>query len=810
MSAHDTSHTVTTAQGALIAIDGQGVLTLWTQAAESLLGYSQDQVLGRHLSDLLTAPTPAFWQAPELAVEWAGLLDIKLSAGTTRSLSARAHRVAVTNAEHANWLICLMPRTTALHNETDQAILWWLFERAPVALSVYDADLRCLRQNAAMTRLLGIPEDERRGMHPAQILSGPDGATWEDRLRQSINTGAPVPDREVQGRVLGDPNRDRVFTASASPMLNGSGQTIGICTTVTDITEQRRARDRLMLLNEASTAIGSTLDVLTTAQELADVLCPRLSDWTNIDLLESMLHGEEPGPFTGHVALSRAAYKSFREGAPETVSRLGDVVLYPAHSPPVQCMAANRSIVLATTDQVTRAWLADDPVRASRFREYKWHSIMVTPIAARGAILGVAALLRNRLDVFTDEDRLLIEELVSRAAVCLDNARRYTRERTAALTLQQSLLPQTLPHQTAVETASRYLPADSRSGVGGDWFDVVPLSGKRVALVVGDVVGHGINAAATMGRLRTAVRTLADVDLPPDELLTHLDDVLIRLRDENEDPDESGNMGASCAYAVYDPIAQTCSVACAGHPPPAMVLPDGTATYFDVPNGPPLGVGCLPFEFTELPLPEGSLLAFYSDGVLNTRDRDIDDALEELLESLRAPTPSLDALCESVLRRLLPSLPTDDAALLLARTRALSADQVAVLDIPVQDSYVSTARSWTTQHLEGWGLTESGFVTELVVSELVTNAIRYGRAPIQLRLIHDTTLICEVSDASSTTPHMRRARLSDEGGRGLLLVAQLTQKWGTRHARHGKTIWCEQSTHASQDIALLASTALTD
>lgn len=245
-------------------------------------------------------------------------------------------------------------------------------------------------------------------------------------------------------------------------------------------------------------------------------------------------------------------------------------------------------------------------------------------------------------------------------------------------------------------------------------------------------------------------------------------------------------------------------------PTPAMVLPDGTATYFDVPNGPPLGVGCLPFEFTELPLPEGSLLAFYSDGVLNTRDRDIDDALEELLESLRAPTPSLDALCESVLRRLLPSLPTDDAALLLARTRALSADQVAVLDIPVQDSYVSTARSWTTQHLEGWGLTESGFVTELVVSELVTNAIRYGRAPIQLRLIHDTTLICEVSDASSTTPHMRRARLSDEGGRGLLLVAQLTQKWGTRHARHGKTIWCEQSTHASQDIALLASTALTD
>ncbi|WP_167542436.1 ATP-binding SpoIIE family protein phosphatase [Streptomyces himastatinicus] len=545
---------------------------------------------------------------------------------------------------------------------------------------------------------------------------------------------------------------------------------------------------------------------MRTARELADAAVPRLADWVTVDLLETLLRGDEPGPFTGVVALRRAANQSIIEGAPEAVRQPGEVDFYPPYTPAVRCMATGRSARHRVTDRDMRDWLARDPARAEKFREYGFQSIMGVPVRARGMTLGITMFYRRTKDPFTEDDQLLAEELVARAAICLDNARRFDRERTAALSLQQSLLPRGTPAQAAVETASRYLPAGGRSGLAGDWFDVIPLSGARVALVVGDVVGHGISAAATMGRLRTAVRTLADVDLPPDELLTHLDDVVIRLAAETEtgteseaeagggDGGEPAILGATCTYAVYDPVARTCSVALAGHPPPAVVTPDGEARLLDLPAGPPLGLGGLPFEAVEVELPPGSLLALYTDGLLGFREpeRELDGALAELCQTLTHRAPSLDALCDHVLGDLLPDHPADDAALLIARTRALGTDRFAVRDLAADPVTVASARSWASRRLDAWGLADASYITELVVSELVTNAIRHAEGPIQLRLIRDRTLICEVSDASSTAPHMRRARLSDEGGRGLLLVAQLTQRWGTRHTHTGKTIWCEQ------------------
>ncbi|MEV7617189.1 SpoIIE family protein phosphatase [Streptomyces sp. NPDC089799] len=372
------------------------------------------------------------------------------------------------------------------------------------------------------------------------------------------------------------------------------------------------------------------------------------------------------------------------------------------------------------------------------------------------------------------------------------------RAHTTTMTLQRSLLPHTLPDQSALEIAYRYLPAGTEAGVGGDWFDVIPLSGARVALVVGDVVGHGIRAAATMGRLRTAVRTLADVDLPPDELLTHLDDLIIHLSADEADRDSAGDaaggIGTTCLYVVYDPVTRRCTVARAGHPPPAVVSPEGSVYFLDVPAGPPLGLGGLPFETAEVELAEGSVLALYTDGLLQAREHDIDEALDTMFSALTKPASSLDTVCDRVLAALLTHRPEDDVALLIARTRALHADRVVVWDLSSDPSEVAQARRNTTDQLTAWGLEDASFVTELLVSELVTNAIRYGAPPVQLRLIHEnSTLICEVSDASSTAPHMRRARTFDEGGRGLLLVAQLAQRWGTRHAPIGKTIWAEQS-----------------
>jgi anti-sigma regulatory factor (Ser/Thr protein kinase) len=347
--------------------------------------------------------------------------------------------------------------------------------------------------------------------------------------------------------------------------------------------------------------------------------------------------------------------------------------------------------------------------------------------------------------------------------------------------------------------ASRYLPAGGRAGVGGDWFDVIPLSGSRVALVVGDVVGHGIHASATMGRLRTAVRTLADVDLPPDELLTHLDDLVIHLTGDEQpgiaegDQAASADLGATCLYAVYDPVTRHCAMATAGHPLPVRVSPGGTATPVSGPIGPPLGIGNLPFETTELLLPAGTILALFTDGLIENRYRDVDQGIAALCRALERPAQSLDDACDTVTADLLDGHAVDDVALLLARTRTLSPHQVATWDIPNDPAMVERARKWAVQQLDMWGLAEAGFVTELVVSEMVTNAIRHGAPPIQLRLIRDRTLICEVSDGSSTAPHLRRARVLDEGGRGLLLVAQLTQDWGTRQTTSGKTIWCEQA-----------------
>jgi anti-sigma regulatory factor (Ser/Thr protein kinase) len=293
--------------------------------------------------------------------------------------------------------------------------------------------------------------------------------------------------------------------------------------------------------------------------------------------------------------------------------------------------------------------------------------------------------------------------------------------------------------------------------VGGDWFDIIPLSGARVALVVGDVVGHGIQASATGER------------------------------------DGAGEAGATCLYAVYDPISRVLSAASAGHPPPVVVLPDGSSQVLDLRAGPVLGIGGLPFEVGEIELPEHSLIALYSDGLVEAVDHDPDRGIERLRRLLEEPGPTLEARCDRVLSAMLPPHPADDAALVLASSRALGAGQFRAWDLPSDPEIVAEARRLVDEQLQAWGLTEAGFVTELVVSELVTNAIRYGDEPIELRLIHDGSLICEVSDGNSASPHLRRARTSDEGGRGLLLVAQLTTNWGMRHTATGKTIWAEQS-----------------
>lgn len=610
------------------------------------------------------------------------------------------------------------------------------------------------------------------------------------------------------GRIVTDtvmPVGDKLLVVNQRSTAQDGGPP-GTVTTLRDSTELRalsgradQARSRLKLLYDAGMEIGTALDVVRTCEELATFASRRFADFVTVDLRETVLRGEEPSASAPEAELRRTA----RAGATEDPAHYptGELIRYLPHTPMGRCVIEGQPVLEADL-KAFDGWQDQAPERAYAMVEQGFHSMVSIPLRARGVILGVVMCWRSdKPEPFEMDDLALAEEIVARAAVSIENARRYTREHTMAVTLQRSLLPRGLPDQNALEVAYRYRPAQASvgglGGVGGDWFDIIPLPGARVALVVGDVVGHGLHAAATMGRLRTAVHNFSALDLPPDELLWHLDELVNRI-DQDESPDgfggaESGVTGATCIYAIYDPVSGRCTLARAGHHQPLLLGPDGAAVYLDVPGGPPLGLGGLPFEATELQLPEHSTLVLYTDGLVEDRARDIDEGLGKLRDTLAGhPERSPEAMCEAALSALLPERPRDDVALLVGRTRVLDSSRVAEWQVPSEPSAVAQVRADVVEKLTSWGLAEDAFTTELILSELVTNSIRYAHGPVRVRLIRDRQLICEVADHSITSPHLRQAAMTDEGGRGLFLVAQLAERWGTRYTSNGKVIWTEQ------------------
>ncbi|MFC8435600.1 SpoIIE family protein phosphatase [Streptomyces sp. NPDC057253] len=464
----------------------------------------------------------------------------------------------------------------------------------------------------------------------------------------------------------------------------------------------------------------------------------------------------------------------------------------------------------------------------------------VLPLIVSGHAIGCCVLSFDTPRAFGKEERTLLGALGGLIAQALERARLYDAEHARAQALQRGLLPSTLPSVPALTAAARYLPAaDEGIQVGGDWYDLIPLSSDRVALVIGDVMGHGVSEAATMGRLRTAVHTLAGLELPPDELLATLNDLVSGFGDD---------FYATCLYAVYDPAEGTCTMASAGHPPPAVVDPTGTISFPDLPANPPLGAGTPPFETAEFRLSEGSLIVAYTDGLIESSLRDIDTGMDLLAETIgrhlstaSAPRPNggrepvrpelaeqteqtkeetdeandeaeaerLLQLCDSLTSTLIPThgRADDDAAVLVARTRVLADRDIASWTLPEDPVAAGEARAHVRRQLAEWLLEDLVMTTEIVVSELVGNVIRHARGPIRLRLLRSRTLICEVSDGSLTTPRIRHAGDTDEGGRGLQLVSALCQRWGTRYTSDGKSIWTEQpllmESHTLGEAALL-------
>ncbi len=449
---------------------------------------------------------------------------------------------------------------------------------------------------------------------------------------------------------------------------------------------------------------------------------------------------------------------------------------------------------LAEVLRGVRPLFADVPLAAEALAELvdcempDGRRAILVPLRGRRRVIGAAVMLR-RTDrpAFEGDDLPLAAQLATHTALGVDKAVLYGREAYIADQLQRAMLPDSLPQPTGVGLSSRYLPAAETARVGGDWYDAIPLPGSRVALVVGDVMGHSMQSAAIMGQLRTTVQTLAGLDLPPQEVLYHLDEQAQRLGHDRM---------ATCVYAVYDPIAHRLVVANAGHPPPVMLHGDGRTEVLKVPEGAPIGVGGVPFDSVELPAPAGATLLLYTDGLVESRTRDVWSGIERLRERLGAVgsivcPPPLEPLCDEVLDILGPGDRDDDIALLAARFDGIAPGNVAYWYLDPHPQTAGRARRLVRRALDRWGLEELWDSVELLVSEIVTNAVRYAGRPITLRLLRTDVLRCEVGDDAPQLPRMRHAGTQDENGRGLFLVHRLAQRWGATRLSAGKVVWFE-------------------
>lgn len=556
--------------------DGNGHVAYWSREAQELLGYTPAEVIGRPLAHLLSLDDSTFRHRDG------------------RLLHGRAHLSPLLGARQERATLVTALPASGTWTPTDNTLKQWMFDQQSRILGIYDLDGRALTANAATVRGAGVPAEEVRGQRLTDFLPGPSFEEVERRILRVSRTGTPESTEVFVG--LPGETRAHAWGVDIFPLKDANGRVRAVGLVAEDYSALYSTRERLALLGEARTRIGMTLDVAGTAQELADLVVPRFADFVGVDLLDGVLSGALPAP--GPAALRRAAQRCSRSLPRSAALDSGDVHTPPPSSPLARCLAGGPTQLRDLKDPDIVQWLAEDPLHAAHADAFGAHSLIAVPIRAHGVVLGTVLLLRyaTSRDPFGPDDLTITEDLVARAAICLDNARRYTHERGIALALQRSLLPREQAVHPTVETASRYVPAGGSAGTSGDWFDVIPLPGARIGLVVGDVVGHGISASATMGRLRMAVRTLADIDLPPDELLTHLDDIVTHSAlplDADEDA-VPGDIGATCLYAVYNPVSRSCALARAGHPAPILVHPDGTTQVVDLPAGLPSGWAACP------------------------------------------------------------------------------------------------------------------------------------------------------------------------------------------------------------------------
>ncbi|MEV7414142.1 SpoIIE family protein phosphatase [Streptomyces sp. NPDC089919] len=660
---------------AAVVLDAQGRIVFWSPQADELFGYRAAEALGRPAAQLLVhrehteLVVRLFAEVLSSGDSWAGAFPVRHKDGSTRLVEFRNMRLT-DGLGDVYALGIAADHATVRQVETDLALSQRLVSQSPIGLALMDTDLRFVLVNPALERIDGIPAVQHlgrrvRGTLPFQDISGTEAA-----LRQVLATGRPLLDREAVGAPAADDGAERAWSVSFYRLEGAQGRVLGVAMSVVDVTERHRAsteadraRRRLALIADASARVGTTLEVDRTAEELAAVTVPVLADIAAVDVLDSVVSCRRPGTMEDsgpELFRALALSTAYPTEAEQAADPPGEPAMYGADRLVTRCVHSGRPVLVPRVGPADLARIARSAPAAAALARAGVHSYLAVPLIARGEVLGALDLKRARNPLpFDEDDVLLAVELASRAAVGIDNARWFQSVRNSAVTLQRSLLPGRPPPPLGLEIASRYQPAYASSEVGGDWYDVIPLAGEKTALVVGDVMGSGIDAAATMGRLRTATCAFADLDLEPEQVLRHLDRITAGLE----------HYIATCLYVVYDPHGARCRIANAGHLPPALVPAAGPPFLVELPTGAPLGVGGVPFETVSVPFAPGDQLVLYTDGLVETRHDPIDERLAALTALLEgAQRRPLEETCDLLLGSLRQAGYLDDVALLLARS----------------------------------------------------------------------------------------------------------------------------------------------
>ncbi|MHA4779360.1 SpoIIE family protein phosphatase [Streptomyces sp. MSC1_001] len=654
---------------AVLGMDDEDRICYWGPGARRLFGYEAPDVLTKPAATLFpAAPTDGTSAARRLAERgrslgyWRVRMPALHQDGTVFDCGFRVF--PVTDHTGRSVIVGLASRGDELDRvKTNLAFLDALFETCPIGLVMLDEDLRFVHLNQALADMDGASIADHIGRRAEDFMITADEGAYQRMLRAVADEGRPVVSALVVLRTPGRPDRDQVRSVSFFPLSQAGDTRPGLGGLLVDVTDREQAiveavagRQRLAMLDRATARIGTTLDVDVTARELVEAAVPEFADASVVEIVEWMDEPEVFDPDLPLVTRRIASGTTLPPPAPELVGGV-EHVTYPPGST-IHEMVTTGLPVRVPVDEAFTTRTVVHQARSRLLLDSGLTNLLIAPLIARGTVQGITMFGRSAArPAFTEQDLGLAGELASRAALCLDNARLYSQVQEIALTFQRALLPAALATSPALRVAHRYLPASHLTEVGGDWYDVIDLPGGRVALVVGDVMGHGVPAAAAMGRLRITTKALARQNLEPVDLLTELDACVL----------EAGIEFATCLYISYDPATGRARIANAGHPPPLVREPNGTVRVLDHVSGVPLGVGGFRFDTLEIELREGDTLALYTDGLIEARGQDIDVGIRTLCGQLAIAKGTLEDTADDIIAHLLPATPTDDTVLVLAR-----------------------------------------------------------------------------------------------------------------------------------------------